>query len=181
MGGREIGSVTLDLERKHGLPPIIDAASRVLILGTLPGDASLAAQQYYGHPRNHFWPIIASVLGEDVPTTYANRCTMLLRQRIAVWDVLRSAVRAGSLDQAIKNAEANNFASLFESFPKIKTLIFNGQKASALYLRHCLRSQELTAITHETVIVPSSSPANVLAIDQKAAHWRSALLAALAR
>ncbi len=176
----EIGSVTVDLTRKHGLPPIIDTASRVLILGTLPGDASLAAQQYYGHPRNHFWPIVGSVLGEDLPTAYADRCTMLLRHRIAVWDVLRSAVRDGSLDQDIKNAEANDFRSLFESYPKIQTLIFNGQKASALYRRHGMTSQQLSASTHKTIIVPSTSPANVKAMEQKAAHWRAALLAAFA-
>ncbi len=98
---------------KFSFPPIVGANARMLILGTLPGEESLRLQQYYGHPRNHFWPLIAAIFDESLPATYAERDRLLKRNRFALWDVLESAERVGSLDSAIRNPTANEFAKFF--------------------------------------------------------------------
>jgi double-stranded uracil-DNA glycosylase len=161
--------------RKVGLPPIVGSNARVLILGTLPGDESLRLQQYYGHPRNHFWPIIAAVLDAELPPAYEDRREMLITNGIAVWDVLQSADRAGSLDSDIRNARANDFDALLRKHSAIDTIAFNGQKARALFWRtEMQRGEDLERMTLH--VLPSTSPAYVKPMSEKTDAWRTALV-----
>lgn len=121
---------------KYGLPPIINENCQILILGSLPGEASLKAQQYYAHPQNQFWPIIAAILQEELPNTYLERTAMLLEHRIALWDVIHFAQRQGSLDSNIKAAVPNDLEQLISSYPSITKIILNGNEAEKQYLKH---------------------------------------------
>lgn len=163
--------------RKCCFPPIIDARARVLILGTLPGEESLRLQQYYGHPRNAFWNVIAHALGEKPASDYDKRVAMLLRHRLALWDVLSSADRTGSLDAAIRNPAPNDFAALFAARPRLRAMAFNGQTAKTLFRRHIISSAHQTAAEF---LLPSTSPAYTMPVEEKAKRWRDALQAALA-
>src|SRR5690606_18961961 len=117
-GRSDMNSFVID-DTKQSLSPVINSQSRVLILGTMPGDESLRQQRYYANPRNQFWSIISRVYRVAVPDDYDNRISLLLELGIALWDVLRSADRRGSLDSAIKNEAANDFANLFNAFPNV--------------------------------------------------------------
>ncbi len=120
-------------EVKTGLPPIARADARLFILGSLPGDASLAAQQYYAHPQNQFWRLVGSVVGEDLQRMpYAVRLERLAEHRIGVWDVIGSAVRRGSLDQAIRDANHNRIEHLVHDFPDLQAIAFNGGTSAAI-------------------------------------------------
>lgn len=119
---------------KYSFPPIGPKDARLLILGTLPGEASLRLQQYYGHPRNHFWPLIAALSGTPVPPLYEERTALLQINRWAVWDVLEGAERIGSSDAAIRNPTANAFGKYFAANSAIEAIAFNGQKARDLFL-----------------------------------------------
>ena len=122
-------------------PPIVGRSPRTLILGTMPGTASLDAQQYYAHPRNAFWGILADLLGFDAGLDYAARTRRLVDADIAVWDVLRSCKRPGSLDSNIEPASviANDFDWFFARHPTVERVCFNGAAAEALYRRHVLQ------------------------------------------
>ena len=111
------------------LPPIVDASTKVLIVGSMPGVQSLEKQQYYGNPRNHFWPIISVLLQVDVPNDYAERIQLIRRHNIGLWDVISHCERKGSLDSAIKNEVPNDFLTLFQTYPQIECILFNGTKA----------------------------------------------------
>lgn len=164
---------------KACLAPIIDQRARVLILGTLAGDESLRRQEYYGHRRNHFWPVIASAIGGPLHESYQHRVAMLTRNRLALWDVLASAERSGSLDSAIRNPIPNDFATLLQAHPSLRTIAFNGQRAHALYRRHIAG---LAGVPHGRLtlaILPSTSPAHVRPLAEKAAQWKATLHAAL--
>lgn len=153
----------------RGLPPIIDQAAGTLILGSFPSEASLAAQQYYGHRQNQFWRLLGAVL--EVPLAemdYAARQTMLHRAGIAVWDVYSSCERAGSLDSAIREALPNDFGKLKKLAPGLRRICFNGQTA-ARFARH------FEGLGYATAVLPSSSPAYTLSFDKKLAAWRAAL------
>jgi hypoxanthine-DNA glycosylase len=165
---------------KSCLPPIIDANARLLILGTLPGDESLRRQMYYGHPRNDFWPVMAAAFGEPLQEDYVQRVAMMSRKRVALWDVVASAERAGSLDSAIQKPAANDFAKLFEAYPALQRIAFNGQKAHALYRRYVLRSKSPPLKALPIAILPSTSPAHVRDLAEKTKLWRNAIHAALA-
>ncbi len=160
---------------KYSFPPFADGGSRLLILGTLPGEESLRLQQYYGHPRNHFWPLIAALAGEELSAEFAARKSMLKRNRIALWDVLESAERIGSPDSAIRNPTANSFENLFESFPGIKTIAFNGQKARALFHRHIVKPGLVSEARFTMLDLPSSSPLHTIPFEEKLAVWRELL------
>lgn len=160
--------------RKVGLPPIIGDDARLLILGTLPGDESLRQQQYYAHARNYFWPLMAEVLRFDLPASYAERCAMLRDHGIAVWDVLSSAERDGSLDSDIRNAKPNDFAALFRRAPDLAAIAFNGQKAHELY-RKRVAGRAATDLDRFAVhVLPSTSPTYVKPLVDKAEIWRAA-------
>ncbi len=155
---------------KYGLPPIERGDARLLILGSLPGEISLNMQQYYAHPQNKFWRIISELVGEEMPTEYAQRCDMLIRHRIALWDVIHYAEREGSLDADIKNPMPNDFDTFFAQHPDIRMIILNGGKAASLYRKH------FKHIGIATVQVPSTSPARAnMNYEQKLSAWREAV------
>jgi double-stranded uracil-DNA glycosylase len=151
---------------KHGLPPVAPANARLFILGSLPGDASLAARQYYAHPRNGFWRLVGIVIGEDLQVLdYQARLERLHARRIGLWDVVAHASRPGSLDQSIRGAGHNPLADYFAGFPDLQAVAFNGATA-ALAGRRLLGSLNLPLID-----LPSSSPANTRPFEEKAAAW----------
>lgn len=117
--------------RKTGLAPLVCEDPRLLILGSLPGDKSLELQQYYGHPQNRFWKVIAAVHGLPCPADYAARKEMLATCRIVLWDVYHAASRPGSMDADIRKGEFNDIAGLLLRFPGIDTIALNGSAAAA--------------------------------------------------
>jgi hypoxanthine-DNA glycosylase len=164
---------------KYSFPPIVAADARLLILGTLPGEESLRLQQYYGHARNHFWPLIAAVFNEAPPANYAGRVRLLKRNRCALWDVLESAERIGSLDSAIRNPAANAFAEFLAGYPKIRTIAFNGQKARSLFQRYVVKPGAVSAEGLTMLDLPSSSPLYTKSFEEKLEIWRAVLAAAV--
>ena len=153
--------------------PIETADARILILGSMPGEASLRAGQYYAHPRNLFWRIMGELLGADPASPYDLRIQALKSARIALWDVLRSCRRKGSLDSNIDHESLvpNDFAAFFLSHPQITRVFFNGTKAEQCYRRH---KQPVTGIESiEYLRLPSTSPANAsLSYERKLDAWR---------
>lgn len=161
--------------RKAGFPPVIDAETRVLILGSLPGEASLAAGQYYGHPRNAFWRLMEGVIGAPlVSLAYAGRLATLLDHGVGLWDVIGEAQRKGSLDSAIRAPAANDLLALIDGLPALKLVAFNGGAAAKLGCR-------LIGDRVATLALPSSSPAYAArSFEDKAVAW-GALRSALER
>ena len=154
-------------EVKTGLPPIARPSARLFILGSLPGDASLAAGQYYAHPQNQFWRLLGMVVGEDLHRMdYAARLGRLAEHRIGLWDVIGSAVRRGSLDQAIRDANHNRVEHLVRDFPELRAIAFNGGTSAATGRKMIGAEHDLTLID-----LPSSSPANTRPFAEKAAAW----------
>ena len=158
-----------------GFPPIARPDATTLILGSLPGQRSLAEQQYYAHPQNAFWRIMADVFG--VRGDYTARCHQLTENRIALWDVLMSSFRPGSMDADIRMAEAmpNDFAAFFAAHPSIDLVAFNGRKAQQLFAR--LVEPLDAGRDIRQAVLPSTSPAYAtMTPADKAAAWRRALL-----
>jgi len=154
---------------QRGLPPVLDAETRVLILGSFPGVASLAARQYYAHPRNHFWPLMGALL--DLPLVklpYARRLSLLRAKRIGVWDSIVRCARAGSADAAIRRAELAEVALAQRWSPGLALVCFNGQTAARVAP---LWRDAGCAVR----VLPSSSPAYTLPFADKLAAWREAL------
>ncbi len=150
------------------LAPVADRAARLLLLGSFPSAASLAAQQYYAHPRNQFWPILGALWGLDLaPRPYAERVQEAQRRGLAIWDVYASCRREGSLDAAITEAETNDFAALAAACPKLAAIAHNGAESA--------RSMRLTATLGVPVHrLPSTSPANAaLSFERKLTAWRA--------
>lgn len=148
-------------------------AAKILILGSMPGIASLQQQQYYAHPRNAFWPIMQQVFAWP-NLDYAARCQALINEKIALWDVLRSCRRRGSLDSDIENSslEVNNFQAFFNQHPDITTVLCNGGKAAQLLKRHV----EVPSNIYVQQL-PSTSPAHAaMSFQVKLEKWRTALL-----
>ncbi len=156
------------MNSKHCFPPVVDRHTEILILGSLPGDASLAQQQYYAHPQNRFWHLLSEVLGvELIHQTYEQRLQTLLMHRIGLWDVVAHAKRQGSLDSQLKQAEGNDLLGLVDSLPALKTIAFNGGTAAKLGLKILERRREEFSILQ----LPSSSPAYTLSFDSKLQYW----------
>lgn len=150
-------------------PPVTSPACRVLVLGSMPGVASLRASQYYAHPRNAFWPILYALWGEEKPSEiYGDRLAFALTHRIAIWDVAETCQREGSSDSNIRDAVPNDFAALFARCPDIHSIFFNGQLAQTLFTRHTLA----TAGDRPMRLLPSTSPAHTLPFAEKLAAWR---------
>ena len=148
--------------------------ARALILGTLPGDESLRRQEYYAHPQNQFWRILAAAVGEPVTTaTYEQKIALVRRHRLAVWDVLQSAERSGSLDSAIRNQRANDFVPFLARHPEISAIAFNGQKAHALFQKCIAPDLVASGRQYITAVLPSTSPAYTLPFDAKAVQWQA--------
>lgn len=164
----------LDNNWVKGFPPLLSKDSRVLILGSMPGIASLKAQAYYAHPRNAFWPIMSALFDIKLTASYDQRVSALLNHRIALWDVLYACERQGSLDSAIqKNSEqVNDFESLFLNYPHISAVYCNGGKAWNSYLRYVQKPLGLHDI--EARCLPSTSPAHArLDFAAKLSAWRT--------
>lgn len=158
---------------KHSFPPIIDTSSRLLILGTLPGDESLRQQQYYAHPRNQLWRILAAIYRVPFPATYPDRSALVLQQQLALWDVVQHGEREGSLDQAIRHATPNDFQWLFATYPHLQAIVLNGRKAHDLFEHMVLKQQVLDSIEHlPRLLMPSTSPAATLPLAVKIERWR---------
>ena len=172
------------MPRVQSFPPIAGAKARVLILGSMPGKASLAAGQYYAHAQNLFWRILGEVSGAAASSPYAARARALKSRGIALWDVLESCAREGSLDAAIDDAtiRANDFVSFYRDHPRITQVFFNGAKAEACYRKHVLPllgDAPARPVYHR---LPSTSPANAsMSRAHKHRVWTQALRLALAR
>jgi hypoxanthine-DNA glycosylase len=158
----------------HGLPPIIDDGARVLILGNMPSVMSLDAQEYYANPRNAFWRITGEIFGFEPSAPYDVRTAALLARGIAVWDVLRSCHRVGSLDSAVKpdSMVANDFGQLFEGHPHITRVFFNGAAAEKNFNRLVRVAPDVRYRR-----LPSTSPAQTMRYADKLAAWREAITA----
>ena len=153
--------------RLRGLAPVIASDARVLILGSFPSEASLAARQYYAHPRNHFWPILGAVLHEplqDLP--YADRLSCVKAHRVAIWDTIIACERDGSLDAAIRNAERGEIARVRRVARDLKAVCFNGNTAGRA-------RSAWAAAGYATLVLPSTSPAYTRPVEEKLAAWRA--------
>lgn len=151
--------------------PSVDPTCSKLILGSMPGVKSLERAQYYAHPRNAFWRIMAALFGAPYPfASYDDKLNLLLKHHIALWDVISTCARAGSLDSDIRNAVPNDFERFFKQYPQIKTVFFNGQKAYDSFIKAFKTAPFVNALT--LVPLPSTSPANAhLSFDDKLTAW----------
>jgi len=153
---------------KFGLPPIASSDARLFVLGSLPGEASLAAKRYYAHPTNQFWRLLGAAIGEKLQSLdYDERLERLAQRRIGLWDVIASANRSGSLDQAIREAQHNRIEHLLHDFPDLRAIAFNGGKSSSAG-----RKQIGEPPSDVTLIdLPSSSAANTRPFMEKLNVW----------
>jgi hypoxanthine-DNA glycosylase len=152
----------------EGLAPVIDADTRLMVLGSFPGAASLAAQQYYGHPRNNLWPLLSALWGEDlVVLPYAQRLAALRRRHVGLWDVYSHCEREGSLDSAIRSPVPNDLGRLKTLAPSLRAVAHNGAESA--------RSRRITeGLGLEVHTLPSTSPANASwSFERKLAAWRA--------
>ncbi|KZE18649.1 MULTISPECIES: DNA-deoxyinosine glycosylase [Sphingomonas] len=150
--------------RKASFPPIVDMSTRVLILGSLPGDASLAAGHYYAHPQNQFWRLLSPAIGVDLPAlAYDERLATLRAAGIGLWDVVASATRPGSSDAAIRDATANDVAALIATLPELRLVAFNGGTAA--------KAGRALVRGVETLALPSSSPLHTVGVAAKKPAW----------
>jgi hypoxanthine-DNA glycosylase len=155
-------------ERKRCFAPVVDERTRLLVLGSLPGDKSLALQEYYGNPQNRFWQLMSAVTGAQlVGLDYQARLAALREHGVGLWDVVAEARRAGSLDSRITGRDDNDLAGLLARFPQVRTLAFNGGTAARLGLRKLGER----AAAYQIVQLPSSSPAHTLAYADKLSQW----------
>jgi len=179
-----LSRVGVVVHRVQSFPPLVGDQSRILILGSLPGAASLAAGAYYAHPRNAFWALVADVTGAAAGAPYDERAAALVRAGLALWDVARAAVRPGSLDADIDDAsvEPHDVAGLLAAHPSIRRVCCNGAKAAALFRRHVAPRVDIAGLDPIDVrVLPSTSPAHAgVRIDDKRAAWLAALRAPLA-
>jgi hypoxanthine-DNA glycosylase len=153
---------------KAGLPAIASADARLFVLGSLPGDASLAARQYYAHPTNQFWRLLGQAIGEELQSlSYDNRLARLAERHVGLWDVIASASRRGSLDQAIREAQHNQVEHLLRDFPNLRAIAFNGTTAAGVGRRLIGDPPPQVAL----IDLPSSSAANTRPFAEKAAAW----------
>jgi len=163
-------------DRLRAFPPVAAPGARMLILGSMPGEASLTAQQYYAHPRNAFWPIVGTLFGFDPAAAYADRLRHLQAAGVALWDVLAACRRVGSLDSAIEgdSIEPNDFAGFLAAHTAIARIAFNGSAAESLFRRHVLPQLDARARAIERIRLPSTSPAHASRdLAAKLEAWRA--------
>ena len=142
--------------------------ARLFVLGSLPGDASLAARRYYAHPTNQFWRLLGAAIGEELqPLEYEKRLERLAERRVGLWDVIASASRRGSLDQSIREAQHNRIEHLLHDFPDLQAIAFNGTAAAAAGRK--LIGDPPPRLT--LIDLPSSSAANTIALEKKGGAW----------
>ncbi|KOY80333.1 DNA-deoxyinosine glycosylase [Lysinibacillus macroides] len=157
---------------KNVLLPVVDASTKVLIVGSMPGKQSLEKQQYYGNPRNHFWPIMGELLETAIPEEYDKRIALLKNNAIGLWDTIETCERKGSLDAAIRNEKPNDFQTLFKNYPNIQLVLFNGAKAFEVFKKH-LGLELLEGRAYQKM--PSTSPIpgkNIKSFAEKLEDWR---------
>jgi hypoxanthine-DNA glycosylase len=151
---------------KRSFPPVTNAKTRLLLLGSLPGEQSLAEARYYAHPRNHFWRLMSVVVDADlVPLDYRDRLAALQRARVGLWDTVASAERQGSLDAAIRAHRPNPLAELVSSLPELRAVGFNGGTSARIGMK------ELGPTSLKLLPLPSSSPAYTLPFEEKRKAW----------
>jgi len=156
--------------RIFSFPPIIDENSKILILGSIPGVKSLEKQQYYAHPQNKFWKIIFDLFHEDFTGDYTERINILKKNHIALWDVIDSCERKGSLDSEIKNEEANQIEELLEQYPNIQAIFCNGGKSYKNLQKLLGKNFRIPFY-----LLPSSSPLHTVSFEKKLEEWKSIL------
>lgn len=162
----------LDNKLKTSFAPIADNKTRILILGSLPGEKSLELQQYYAHPQNRFWRLIASLTNNPLPTDYTEKINLLLANKIGVWDVIHTAKRIGSLDSNILDEVQNDLEGFIENHPNLKVIAFNGSKSQKLFDKYFPRKPEIKYLH-----LPSTSPANAtFTFERLCEKWREVLL-----
>ena len=155
--------------RITGFPPVVNKSSKVIVLGSMPGVESLRVRQYYAHPRNQFWGIMSRLLKYGNVEKYADKKKMVLKHRIALWDVIDSCKRSGSLDSNLRDVKVNNFRRFLKRYSNIRTVFCNGQAAFHLFKRHC------GSIDLPIFCLPSTSPAHAVPINRKLRQWRMVL------
>ncbi|PHS01351.1 MAG: DNA-deoxyinosine glycosylase [Blastopirellula sp.] len=159
----------------HSFPPIAAANAKILILGSIPGKASLLANQYYAYPRNAFWKIIEQLYDINADLSYDQRCTQLKQNQVAVWDVLKSCTRTSSLDSDIVESTIvpNDFTQFLTDHPQIEAIYFNGSKAKQSFNKHVLPNLSEAAANLAMVRLPSTSPAHAaVRFEGKLEAWR---------
>ena len=155
--------------RHASFSPVTDANTRILVLGSLPGAASLAAGRYYAHPRNQFWRLLGDVIGTAlVSLPYDERLQVLRAHGVGLWDVIADAEREGSLDAAIRNHKASDLARLVDGLPELRTIGFNGAAAA----RIGIAALGGRANRYRCITLPSSSPAHAIPYEAKLTRWR---------
>jgi len=153
---------------KRCFPPVVDANTRILILGSLPGEVSLAQSQYYAHKQNRFWHLMSDVLEVDlVKRPYEDRLATLRQHRVGLWDVVAEARRDGSLDSNIKDHQGNDLIGLIATLPELKAIAFNGGTAAKIGIKALGEHAD----RHTIVNLPSSSPAYTLGYAEKLVRW----------
>lgn len=157
-------------QRKHSFPPVVDPQVRLLVLGSLPGERSLAERRYYAHPQNQFWRLMSLVVGRDLPALpYEARLEALLAAHVGLWDVVASATRPGSTDAAMRDIEGHDIAALAATLPELRAIGFNGGTA----YRQGVRQLGAAADRYALVALPSSSPLHTIGLAAKAAAWEA--------
>jgi double-stranded uracil-DNA glycosylase len=167
---RSIAAIEVSMSRVQSFPPIVSQQSKLLILGSMPGEASLKARQYYAHPRNAFWHIMGELFGAGPSLPYQERVAILQSIGVALWDSLQACTRPGSLDASIKEEVANDFPALFAKYPNIIHVFFNGTKAERSFVRYA--KPALYEDRHIFARLPSTSPAHAaMRLESKVLAW----------
>ena len=157
------------MSKKQSFAPVVNHNTKLLVLGSLPGEKSLAQNQYYGNSQNRFWMLMSEALGvELVALTYPMRLQTWLNNGVGLWDVVAQAHREGSLDSNIRNQTNNDLISLFATLPQLATIAFNGGTAARIGLKVLGQYAE----RYRIIQLPSSSPAYTLTYEKKLAAWR---------
>jgi hypoxanthine-DNA glycosylase len=155
----------------QSFPPLVNFSTRTLILGTMPSITSLEKQEYYAHPRNHFWKIMFTLFDNlPIPENFGEKIKVLQRNNIGLWDVLQNCERKGSLDVHIKNHQENDFLMLFAQFSEINKIIFNGKESHKFFYK---KFGQIKGITY--YVMPSTSPANTMSFEKKFEIWSTFL------
>lgn len=156
----------------NSFPAFIDSNTKILILGTMPGIASLTKQEYYANPRNHFWRIMYTLFDTlPVSDSFEEKIQLLQKNKIGLWDVLENCERKGSLDIHIKNHKENDFEMLFKQYPAINTIVFNGKESQKYFIK---KFGQIEGITY--YVMPSTSPANTMSFENKLKIWSTGFL-----